>query len=52
MDLIEHEPVLFNESIGANIDYGKEGKVTCCEIGEAAAPENAHGFIGALTVMH
>lgn len=49
MGLVGQEPVLFNESIGANIAYGKEGQVTQEEIVAAAIAANAHGFISALS---
>lgn len=49
MGLVGQEPVLFNESIGANIAYGKEGQVTQDEIVAAAIAANAHGFISALS---
>ncbi|KAJ1700072.1 hypothetical protein LUZ63_008584 [Rhynchospora breviuscula] len=48
LGLVGQEPVLFNESIAANIAYGKEGVVTQEEIVVAATAANAHGFISAL----
>ncbi|XP_077250942.1 ABC transporter B family member 9-like [Tasmannia lanceolata] len=48
MGLVSQEPVLFNETIGANIAYGKEGKVTEDEIIAAAEAANAHRFISGL----
>ena len=45
--LVSQEPVLFNESIRANICYGKEG-VTEAEMVCAAKDANAHNFISAL----
>lgn len=48
MGLVSQEPVLFNETIRANIAYGKEGKATEAEIVEAAELANAHKFISGL----
>ncbi|KAJ4765195.1 ABC transporter B family protein [Rhynchospora pubera] len=48
LGLVGQEPILFNESIAANIAYGKEGAVTQEEIVVAATAANAHGFISAL----
>ena len=45
--LVSQEPVLFNESIRANICYGKDG-VTETEMISAAKDANAHNFISAL----
>lgn len=45
--LVSQEPVLFNESIRANICYGKEG-VTEEEMVRAAKDANAHNFISTL----
>ncbi|MCI77182.1 ABC transporter B family member 9-like, partial [Trifolium medium] len=42
------EPILFNESIRANIAYGKEGDATEDEIIAAANAANAHSFISSL----
>ncbi|KAK4741819.1 hypothetical protein SAY87_025407 [Trapa incisa] len=46
--LVSQEPVLFNETIGANIAYGKEGNATESEILAAAELANAHNFISSL----
>ncbi|KAK9136548.1 hypothetical protein Sjap_007142 [Stephania japonica] len=48
MGLVSQEPVLFNETIKANIAYGKEGNATESEIIEAAELANAHKFISSL----
>ena len=48
MGLVGQEPILFNESIRANIAYGKEGIATEEEITAAAKASNAHQFICAL----
>ncbi|KAL8158950.1 hypothetical protein V2J09_000487 [Rumex salicifolius] len=48
MGLVSQEPILFNESIRANIAYGKEGNATEAEIKEAAEMANAHNFISSL----
>lgn len=48
MGLVGQEPVLFNETIRANIAYGKEGNATEAEIEEAAKLANAHNFISGL----
>ncbi|KAL5700599.1 ABC-type xenobiotic transporter [Ranunculus cassubicifolius] len=48
MGLVSQEPVLFNETIRANIAYGKEGDATEAEIIAAAELANAHKFISAL----
>jgi len=48
MGLVGQEPVLFNESIRANIAYGKEGGATEDEIIAAAKAANAHNFISSL----
>ncbi|KAI3450002.1 hypothetical protein Pfo_006667 [Paulownia fortunei] len=45
MGLVSQEPVLFNDTIGANIGYGKEGNATEAEIIAAAELANAHKFI-------
>ncbi|KAJ4967037.1 hypothetical protein NE237_018886 [Protea cynaroides] len=45
MGLVSQEPVLFNDTIRANIAYGKEGNVTEQEIVAAAELSNAHKFI-------
>ncbi|KAG8385353.1 hypothetical protein BUALT_Bualt03G0034300 [Buddleja alternifolia] len=48
MGLVSQEPVLFNETIRANIAYGKKGDVAEEEIIEAANAANAHNFISGL----
>ncbi|OVA13521.1 ABC transporter [Macleaya cordata] len=48
MGLVGQEPVLFNDTIRANIAYGKEGNATEAEILAAAELANAHKFISAL----
>ncbi|XP_077229781.1 ABC transporter B family member 9-like [Tasmannia lanceolata] len=48
MGLVSQEPVLFNETIRANICYGKQGDVTEDEIIAAAKAANAHPFISGL----
>nr|KYP71725.1 ABC transporter B family member 5 [Cajanus cajan] len=48
MGLVSQEPVLFNDTIRANIAYGKEGNATEAEIITAAELANAHGFISGL----
>jgi len=48
MGLVGQEPILFNDSIRANIAYGKEGVATEEEISAAAKASNAHQFICAL----
>ncbi|KAL5538774.1 hypothetical protein UlMin_043914 [Ulmus minor] len=48
MGLVSQEPVLFNETIRANIAYGKEGNATEAEIISAAELANAHKFISSL----
>lgn len=45
MGLVSQEPVLFNETIRANIAYGKEGGASEAEILDAAKLANAHNFI-------
>lgn len=46
--LVSQEPVLFNDTIRANIGYGKEGDATEAEIVSAAQLANAHQFISGL----
>ncbi|XP_073103972.1 ABC transporter B family member 11 isoform X2 [Elaeis guineensis] len=46
--LVSQEPVLFNDTIYANIAYGKQGEVSEEEIIAAAETANAHHFISAL----
>ncbi|XP_010271023.2 PREDICTED: ABC transporter B family member 4-like [Nelumbo nucifera] len=48
MGLVSQEPVLFNDTIRANITYGKEGNATEAEIISAAELANAHKFISGL----
>ncbi|KAK7269553.1 hypothetical protein RIF29_22284 [Crotalaria pallida] len=48
MGLVSQEPVLFNETIRANIAYGKGGNATEAEIIAAAEMANAHKFISGL----
>ncbi|XP_031271465.1 ABC transporter B family member 11-like [Pistacia vera] len=46
--LVSQEPVLFNDTIRANIAYSKEGNATEAEILTAAKLANAHNFISSL----
>ncbi|XP_042009422.1 ABC transporter B family member 9-like isoform X1 [Salvia splendens] len=48
MGLVSQEPVLFNDTIRANIAYGKKGEVTEEEIINATKAANAHTFISGL----
>ncbi|KAM7487966.1 hypothetical protein LguiB_025450 [Lonicera macranthoides] len=48
MGLVSQEPVLFNDTIRANIAYGKEGYATEADIIAAAEFANAHNFISGL----
>ncbi|KAK3165165.1 hypothetical protein QOZ80_1AG0029750 [Eleusine coracana subsp. coracana] len=48
MGLVGQEPVLFNDTIRANIMYGKHGEVTEEEIMAVAKAANAHEFISSL----
>ncbi|KAI0518593.1 hypothetical protein KFK09_006029 [Dendrobium nobile] len=48
MGLVSQEPSLFNDTIRANIAYGKEGKATETEIVAASELANSHKFICAL----
>lgn len=48
MGLVSQEPVLFNETIRANIAYGKQGDATEDEIIAATKAANAHNFISSL----
>ncbi|KAK7264798.1 hypothetical protein RJT34_32409 [Clitoria ternatea] len=48
MSLVSQEPVLFNDTIRANIAYGKGGDATEAEIIAAAELANAHKFISSL----
>uniref|UniRef100_A0A0D9WCH5 MDR-like ABC transporter n=1 Tax=Leersia perrieri TaxID=77586 RepID=A0A0D9WCH5_9ORYZ len=48
MGLVSQEPALFNDTIRANIAYGKEGEATESDIISAAQLANAHKFISSL----
>ncbi|XP_076943157.1 ABC transporter B family member 21-like [Bidens hawaiensis] len=48
MGLVSQEPVLFNDTIRANIAYGKDSDATEAEIISASELANAHKFISAL----
>ncbi|KAK4802708.1 hypothetical protein SAY86_000911 [Trapa natans] len=48
MGLVSQEPILFNETIRANIAYGKEDGVSEEKIVAAAKLSNAHSFISSL----
>ncbi|GJS38634.1 ABC transporter B family member 21-like protein [Tanacetum coccineum] len=48
MGLVSQEPVLFNDTIRANISYGKDGQASETEIIAASELANAHEFICAL----
>ncbi|TQE11535.1 hypothetical protein C1H46_002910 [Malus baccata] len=48
MGLVGQEPVLFNDTIRANIAYGKDGDATEAEIIAASELANAHKFISSL----
>uniref|UniRef100_A0A453FAL2 ABC transporter B family member 11 n=1 Tax=Aegilops tauschii subsp. strangulata TaxID=200361 RepID=A0A453FAL2_AEGTS len=48
MGLVSQEPVLFNDTIRANIAYGKRGEATEEEIITVAKAANAHEFISGL----
>ncbi|XP_051225559.1 ABC transporter B family member 11 [Lolium perenne] len=48
MGLVGQEPVLFNDSIRANITYGKHGEVTEEEVTAVSKAANAHDFISSL----
>ncbi|XP_059632048.1 ABC transporter B family member 11-like [Cornus florida] len=48
MGLVSQEPVLFNDTVRANIAYGKEGDATEAEIFAAAESANAQKFISGL----
>ncbi|XP_057948239.1 ABC transporter B family member 9-like [Malania oleifera] len=48
MGLVSQEPILFNDTIRANIAYGKQGSATEEEIIAAAKTANAHNFISGL----
>ncbi|XP_061991014.1 ABC transporter B family member 11-like isoform X2 [Rosa rugosa] len=48
MGLVSQEPLLFNDTIRANIAYGKDGEATEADITAAAELANAHQFISSL----
>ncbi|GFP93633.1 ABC transporter b family member 4 [Phtheirospermum japonicum] len=48
MGLVSQEPVLFNDTIRANIAYGKDGDASEAEIIAAAEQANAHQFVSGL----
>ncbi|EEC78545.1 hypothetical protein OsI_18506 [Oryza sativa Indica Group] len=48
MGLVSQEPALFNDTIRANIAYGKQGEVIESDIVCAAQLVNAHKFISSL----
>ncbi|KAG6598933.1 ABC transporter B family member 11, partial [Cucurbita argyrosperma subsp. sororia] len=48
MGLVSQEPILFNDTIRANIAYGKSGDATEAEIIAASELSNAHKFISGL----
>ncbi|BFG25063.1 hypothetical protein CerSpe_113370 [Prunus speciosa] len=48
MGLVSQEPALFNDTIRANIAYGKEGDATEAEIIAASELANAYKFISSL----
>ncbi|XP_048138822.1 ABC transporter B family member 4-like isoform X1 [Rhodamnia argentea] len=48
MGLVSQEPALFNDTICANIAYGKDGEATEAEILTASELANAHKFISSL----
>ncbi|XP_020696967.1 ABC transporter B family member 11-like [Dendrobium catenatum] len=48
MGLVSQEPILFDDTIHANIAYGKEGRANETEIIAAAELANAHKFISSL----
>ncbi|XP_057949997.1 ABC transporter B family member 9-like [Malania oleifera] len=48
MGLVSQEPVLFNDTIRANIAYSKQGSATEDEIISATKAANAHNFISSL----
>ncbi|KAG8653337.1 hypothetical protein MANES_05G009400v8 [Manihot esculenta] len=48
MGLVSQEPVLFNDTIRANIAYGKDEDATEAEILAASEMANAHKFISSL----
>lgn len=48
MGLVSQEPVLFNDTIRANIAYGKHDEVTEEEIIKVAKAANAHEFVSSM----
>ncbi|RCV15411.1 hypothetical protein SETIT_3G054200v2 [Setaria italica] len=48
MGLVSQEPSLFNDTIRANIAYGKDGQATESDVVAAAQLANAHKFISSL----
>ncbi|XVE77403.1 hypothetical protein DITRI_Ditri13aG0059800 [Diplodiscus trichospermus] len=48
MGLVSQEPILFNDTVRANIAYGKRGNATEAEILDASKLANAHNFISGL----
>ncbi|XP_057790199.1 ABC transporter B family member 4-like isoform X2 [Salvia miltiorrhiza] len=48
MGVVSQEPALFNDTIRANIAYGKGGEATEAEIVAAARLSNAHAFISGM----
>lgn len=48
MGLVSQEPILFNDTIRANIAYGKDGDASETEILAASELANAHNFISSM----
>ncbi|GFQ02881.1 ABC transporter b family member 21, partial [Phtheirospermum japonicum] len=48
MELVSQDPVLFNDTIRANIAYGKDGDASEAEIIAADEQANAHKFVSGL----
>ncbi|XXG82230.1 hypothetical protein AAC387_Pa10g0220 [Persea americana] len=48
MGLVSQEPILFNDTIRANIAYGKQGEVSEDDLIAVTEASNAHHFISAL----
>ncbi|KAK3404266.1 hypothetical protein EUGRSUZ_K00570 [Eucalyptus grandis] len=48
MGLVSQEPALFNDTIRANIAYGKDGEAMEAEILSASESANAHNFVSSL----
>jgi ATP-binding cassette, subfamily B (MDR/TAP), member 1 len=48
MGLVSQEPSLFNDTIRANIAYGKGGEASESDVVAAARLANAHAFISSL----